>query len=855
MFVRSHFVRISALAAAVTLTSACSNILDYFAQKGLDDPSEDVTVEGLNNKVLIGRDNYGVPYIEAESIDDLAFGIGYAMAEDRLEQMVAMNLLARGRLSEMTGPLTTEMDVYMRTLDVPGVIEERYAVLSSDMKTRLESFAAGVNAYIKGHEGKLPLSMALTGYEPEPWQASNSIGLFVLLNLGVGFNVHEELSFLTMAKTLGAEKAAYLAPIYPDEPIDFVEAQKLAELNFADHELQNLTELMTRLDSTLGRIRGQGIAASNNWAVHPDKTRNGASLVANDTHLLLTQPSTWTLAAVKSPEYTGVGITLPGIPAMVAGYNGHIAWGETMVMADSMDVFVEQLRKTDTGTEYLYQDTWYPVAEREERIRIKGEDDLVIQVQSTRHGPLLNAALAGPAKNPIIPDQVSSNFDTESRYGLALSWTAQYPDNTIDAFFRLGQSENIQQIEDNLNDVGFIHLNVIYGDKNNIGWQVTGLYPLRKSGRGHFPSPGWTGEYDWGDAWGGAETPRELNPVDGYLGTGNHRTVEAGFEPVLTSSWYYPERAERAQQMLRASDQHDRESMITMQADRRDVLVGKIQDMWLSHSWQGMIKDGIATLPDDEQKSAEIMFNRVLDFDGVMDSDSADAAIWGMLEYQLARSIFLDELGPDDGDVWKNFMTMSGRAYSGYQDHLLGRRQPDGSMAPFWDNVNTEQKEDPGQVIAHALAATSKALHKQLGTESEWAWGKLATYHWRTDATLMKPHMSSLEQAVVGVLGDYMDRGPYPAGGNRNTLNVAGYDLGQDFEVWNIPAMRMVVDFSQPEPMSLVVAGGMSANPVSPHYDDGIDLWLSRESRVLPINDADKVNAHFNKQRYLLPAK
>jgi len=113
--------------------------------------------------------------------------------------------------------------------------------------------------------------------------------------------------------------------------------------------------------------------------------------------------------------------------------------------------------------------------------------------------------------------------------------------------------------------------------------------------------------------------------------------------------------------------------------------------------------------------------------------------------------------------------------------------------------------------------------------------------------------MSSLEQAVVGVLSDYLDRGPYPAGGNRNTLNVAGYDFGKDFAVWNIPAMRMVVDFSQPEPMNLVVAGGASANPASPHSDDGIDLWLSRQNLVLPINDPDKVNAHFHQQRYLIP--
>ncbi|WP_276666268.1 penicillin acylase family protein [Thalassolituus oleivorans] len=847
MAAQMNFVRCITLLGAVTLTSACSEVFDYFAQKGLDDPTENISVSGIANKVLIGRDDYGVPYIEADSIDDLVFGIGYAMAEDRLEQMVAMNLLARGRLSEMTGPITVEMDVYMRTLNVPQIIEQRFNALSPEMKAQLGSFANGINAYIESHKDRLPLTMALTGYTPEPWQASNSIGLFVLLNLGVGFNVHEELSFLSMAKQLGAEKAAYLAPIYPDEPIDFAEAKKLSGLTLASADLQSLTEMMTRLDSTLGRIRGQGVAASNNWAVDPAHTRNGASLVANDTHLLLTQPSTWMLGAVKSPEYTGVGISLPGIPALVAGYNGDIAWGETMVMADSMDIFIEQLRTTGTGTEYLYQGNWYPLQEREERIRIKGEDDLVIQVQSTRHGPLLKAALAGPSKNKIIPNK------TDSSYGLALSWTAQYPDNTIDAFFRLGQSKNIQQVEENLNDVGFIHLNVIYGDKDNIGWQVTGLYPQRQSGRGHFPSPGWTGEYDWGDAWGGAATPRVLNPDSGYLATGNNRTVEAGFEPVLTNSWYYPERAERAQQMLHASDQHDRDSMIAMQADRTDVLVAKVQDMWLSHGWQAMIKEGIAALPEKEQKAAESIFARILDFDGVMASESANAAVWGMLETQLIRGMFLDELGPDDGDLWKNFMTLNGSAYSGYQDHLLGRRQPDGTFAPFWDDVTTTAVEHPGMIIAQALANTSAVLNETLGAESEWAWGKLITYHWRTDATLMKPHMSSLEQAVVGVLSDYLDRGPYPAGGNRNTLNVAGYDLGKDFEVWNIPAMRMVVDFSQPEPMNLVVAGGASANPASPHYDDGIDLWLSRQNRVLPINDPDKVNAHFHQQRYLIP--
>lgn len=113
--------------------------------------------------------------------------------------------------------------------------------------------------------------------------------------------------------------------------------------------------------------------------------------------------------------------------------------------------------------------------------------------------------------------------------------------------------------------------------------------------------------------------------------------------------------------------------------------------------------------------------------------------------------------------------------------------------------------------------------------------------------------MKGIEKMAVKSLGKYTDRGPFPAGGNRNTVNVAGYDLGSDYNVWNIPAMRMVIDFSQDEPMQLVIAGGQSANPASPHYDDGIDLWLSRKNRVLPFNDPKKVEAHFNQVKVLQP--
>lgn len=837
------------LGSAGLLLTGCSSLFNSMAKKNLDSPEGVVELSGIENSVTIRRDDYGIPFVEAQNATDLTFGVGYAMSEDRLAQMVSMNLLARGRLSEMAGEVALDMDIYMRTLGVPQIIEERYKSLSPELKEYLQSYADGVNAYIETHKKRLPLELRLSGYKPEPWQPENTIGLFVLLNLGVGFNLHEELAFLQLAEKLGAEKAAYMVPIYPDEPIDLKEARKLEDVPMMAEQLQSQMNFLADVNDKLKSITGQGIAASNNWAVHKSKTANNASLVANDTHLLLSQPSTWMLMGVRSPEYSGIGVGLPGIPSIVAGYNGHIGWGETMVMADTQDLFLEQLRSGEDGrTEYLYKGEWQPVTERFEVINVKGGKPVTINIQSTLHGPLLNKAIAGPSKHTLIAQQA------ESSYGLALSWTAQFPDTTMDSFYRLGQAKNMQEVEEHLNGVGSIHLNVVAGDKNNVSWQVTGNYPLRKAGTGHFPSPGWTGEYDWQGYWGGEETPRKSNPEDGFLVTANDRTVEAGFEPTLTNSWYYPERGERALQMLQESDQHTAQSMVDMQADRKDILVHKVQKLWQQDEWHTLIHRGISALEQGEQIRALSTLESILEFDGEMSEDSASAAVWGAFEHLLTRAIFLDELGPEDSHLWQAMLAMTGRAYSGYQDHLLGRKTPAGEYAPFWNNVNTTEVETPGDIIAQTLVQVLPYLEETLGKDAaNWKWGNLAQYYWKTDTTNLQPYMKGVEKMAVKSLGKYTDRGPYPAGGNRNTLNVAGFDLGSDYNVWNIPAMRMVIDFSQDEPMQLVIAGGQSANPASPHYDDGIDLWLSRKNRVLPFNDPKKVEAHFNKLKVLQP--
>ena len=827
----------------VTSISGCQ-FLDYLYEDSLDAEVGVLTFKELKEPVEVRRDEFGIPAIKANSTEDLTFATGYVMASDRLAQMYSMALLAQGRLSEMAGPVALDMDKYMRTLGINQIVEQKYASTDESVKRLLESFSRGVNAYIETHQGKLPFDFDLNKYNPEPWKPENSIYLFSILNLGVAFNSHEEVAYLNLAKALGHEKAAWLVPSYPDEPLPYAEAKKLdgVDLNAVQNELLNVANIQNKIMDTTSAL---GIAASNNWGVHKSKTKNNASIIANDTHLLLSQPSVWMMMSVDAPDYHATGIGLAGLPSVVAGYNGHIAWGETMVMADGQDIFLEQLKDIDGKKHYLFKGEWLPTKERTETFKIRGDDTDTITVHETHHGPIINSV---SAKDPA---HTMMMIKTEQEYGLALSWTATQPDKTIEGFLNLARAKNMAEAKAAISNVGYIHLNIIYGDKDNIAWQVTGNYPQRKKGTGFLPSPGWTGEYDWDGYVDVEKFPYVLNPEQGFIGTGNDRTVDtADYDFTLSNSWYFPERGERIKQLLSATDQHTFQTSIDMQADQHDVLVVKIQQVF--KQLETPLATAINSLSKDDQIKAKATLKTLLEFNGDMLVDSQPGAVMAMFDHQLTRGIFHDELTTgkhEESDMlWKSFINMSGRSYSAYQDHLLGRED-----SPFWDDVTTKIREDKALIIAQALANTHSYGKQLLGADSsQWQLGQLQNYTWESAGTQMKPLLPFYEQWGISALSEYLDRGPYPAGGSRNTLNVAGYDVGNDYDVWNVPAMRLVVDFSLDEPMYLTNAGGQSGNPASPYYDKGIETWLKAENRNIPFK-RENIKKHYSKLLILKP--
>ncbi len=747
--------KIMVLAVLGLILSGCSDFMDFTLRKTVDPDIGSISITGIDEEVIIRRDALGIPVIEAKNFQDLAFATGYVMASDRLAQMISFALLGQGRLSEMAGETALDMDVFVRTLGVADAAKHEYANLNPDIQKSLQAFSAGVNAYIRTHEDRLPLDFKLTGYLPEPWEPVNSLYIVNVYNLGLSFNLTEEINFLNIAKQIGPVKTAWLVPIYPDEPLSFEKAGILETIDW--DSLDDAASLLASVHDKFSRIMiPLGTPASNNWGIAPAMTLRQKSIIANDTHLPLEQPSLWMLLHMKSPGFDAGRISIAGAPGIVAGFNGHIAWGETMVMGDNQDIFIEKLKKIDGRVHYLYQGSWYPVTERTETFKVKGGDDVVRTVSSTRHGPLLNTALKNELKNVALPAKI------EMGYCLALQSVATCPGQLFDGMFQLMRATDMDTAHQALLLIRGMALNFIYGDADRIAWQVTGRYPLRKSGRGHLPSPGWTGEFDWAGYVDPDDHPYAMDPAQGYLLTANHRTMTPDQDLTLSSSWYSPERAERIEEMIRDSKKHTWEDSAAMHRDRVDPFFEKFKHAVFQPDFLAEVRQIIDSWKNSHKIARAREALAILSaFDGNMLPGSQGAAVYSIFRHEFIHNVFKDELGGENSDAWKNFISIIQAIYPTDQDHLTGRAD-----SPFWDNVETGKMETKAEIIAETMADAILTAGGLMGRHRDrWFWDRLLTYSWQTQTSRMKEFLPAFDRFAVGLLAGYTDRGPYPAGG------------------------------------------------------------------------------------------
>ncbi|MCS6971817.1 MAG: penicillin acylase family protein [Leptospiraceae bacterium] len=792
----------------------------------------ELKIAGLSAAVEIRRDNLGVPYIKAQNLNDLVFAAGFAMASDRDFQIEFLRRMAYGRLAEVLGSDALAMDIYMRTLGLRELAQKNYERIPEKLRAPLRAFAAGVNARRKAFP-KTQAEFLLLQLTPEEWQPQDSLALYQLFSFLLAINHIEELAFLKFAAHLGWQKAVWLFPVYNDAPLPFAEAEHLKDIDWKKISATEPVPLAALPSSeSLWQALIPSLPASNNWVVAPARAKNGKSLLANDTHLQMAVPSHWYIMNLECPEYRAAGVALPGTPIVALGTNGKLAWGATMVMADNQDIFLEELRQKDGKLQYLYKGRWLDAKVTEEEIPIKGKAPYRLRRIRTRHGVLLNTALEHP-----FPDRQFS-VNLRSDYGLAFKTSVGATETTFEGMFELAQAKTMAEARKALDKVSGIYLNMVYADEKNIGWVATGRYPVRRGVMGLFPRIGWNGEHEWDGYYARSENPSVLNPKKGYWATANHRIWDDSTELWVSASWYGSDRIERAEELLAAQKQHTREDMARIQADTLSPAARAAHKLLFEPRFHAALRNAIALLRPEDKARAEEALAILRDFDGNLGKDSAPAAVYESFVSAMAVRTFADELGGTDSALWQNFLAINKRSYNAVRDHLQARED-----SPFWDNTHTpDKKESKADIFAQALADAIAECEEKMGSSREnWAWGKLHQYYWQHQFTRKLKWLSF-----------YFNRGPHAAGGDLYTLNVAGTQWGSSHQVWLIPAMRFLVDFSAEEPAELITHMGISGNPESEHYSDMIPLFVGVNNHPLPLKPAG-VEKQYTKKFLLKP--
>jgi penicillin amidase len=497
--------------------------------------SHSATIPGLVQGTTVELDDDAIPRIRAASLRDAAATLGYLHARERLFQMDLTRRAAAGELSEIAGTATLANDRLMRTLGVRQSAERDAAALDADTRALLESYAAGVNAWI-ARRGRFAAAEFIPLGTPRPWTPTDSLLWAKTMGLYLSSNWRTEL-----ARAKGA-------------PAPWPPTDGTASPHAAIPPDPALAETATRLAALLPAFPApftQPDSASNAWAVDARHSATGAPLLAGDPHLAFAMPGIWYLARIDTPEGSLVGATAPGVPFLVMGHNGRIAWSFTTTGADVQDLFVE----TPAGPNlYLGPDGPRPFVIREERIRIRGQPDEVLTVRETRHGPVISdlAAPDGPILSIAMANLAPG--DTSAAGLLALN---RAPDRA--AAGRAAAAIN-----------GLVQ-NMTVADRNGIALYVTGRIPLRRAGDGSRPAPGADGSHDWTGFANGPDLPRITDPPSGRVLNANERIAPPDFPVFLGRDWHDDLRARRARELLAATPKHTQDGFAAMQVDTLSV--------------------------------------------------------------------------------------------------------------------------------------------------------------------------------------------------------------------------------------------------------------------------------------------
>ncbi len=749
-------------------------------------------VAGLGADAKIVVDFWGIPHIFAANVHDAFFLQGYNAARDRLWQIDLWRKRGFGLLAKDFGPSYVAQDRAARMFLFRGDMGREWASYGPNAKTIAEAFVQGVNAFVQEtREGTQPLppEFAVAGNKPDLWSIDDIVRI---RSHGLTRNVEMEVLRSLVACAGGLDATRLIAKLQPEWrtqipdgfdpcsiPKDVLKDYHLAtqSVSFAPAGAKK-AELFDGDDSFAQAIRNADTIGSNNWTVSGKRTATGRPILGSDPHRAHSVPSLRYIVQLNAPGLNVIGAGEPALPGISIGHNDKIAFGLTIFPVNQEDLYVEALNP-DNPNQYRFGNGWEDIRTIHEMVEVKGEAPRDIEMQFTRHGPVL---ATDPANHRAF-SMCSVWFEpgTSAYFGSSDYMTAQNWNEFLAAMRRWGAPSE----------------NQVYADTaGNIGWIPGGMAPRRLTYDGLWPVPG-DGRYEWQGFILQSELPMEYNPARGYVATANQDNLPPDYpvdkRRIGFDGWADPARWQRITEVLSSKPKLTLADSMDLQNDDTAMLGRRLVEL-------------LRPLQSDDQnvmRGLQLLKN----WDSKDTADSAAAAVYEVwiskhLPYALVDAVVPKPARPLLNDLNEISVT----AMVDLLEH------PDPSFGSDPDGARDA-------ILLRSLGSAVGEVTELLGeNSSEWRWGRL--HHALFDHAL-EPLAGSSMRAQMHV-------GPLEIGGASNVVHATSY-RASDFSVTSGASFRMVLDVGQWDNSRTINTPGQSGDPDSPHYRDLAPLWANGE--------------------------
>ena len=732
-----------------------------------------------NGSAQIYRDKWGVPHIHGSNTESLFFAYGYAMAQDRLWQMDYFKRRALGRLSEILGTSEVEQDTVSKTVGLETIAENEINSLPEETLVKLSAFSEGINSLIQESD-LLPIEFDILDYKPEKWTPKDSIAILA------EFRWYLTGRLPVIAIPEYAKRVLQNENLYQEFIAGEAESETIVPKGYYQPDLNagnNNGGVISEPNE------GQG---SNNWVINASKSQNNAPMVASDPHIAFTSPNCWYEAHFSGAGFNTAGAGYVGFPGIIFGRNESIAWGVTNNICAQRDLYKETPDENNPNM-FLYDGKWEKSQTKQISIKVKNSNDHVINLITTRNGPIVDHLLPEPLKN-LGP--------------VSLKWVGFQFSDELTCLLDLNKSKTCKEGIKSLENWEVPTWSFVIGDnKGDICYQSTGNIPIRNNWNRRFRD-GSDPESSWQTSIPKKYMPSIYNPSEGYARSANNRLAPEDYPYPLSGVWNSGYRALRIRQMLELKSNFTREDFAKMQLDVTSMRAVEV----LPHLIKSL---GFSSDPKISNAT-----NHLKSWNAEMSTDSVAASIFEIFFATWCELVAAERFE-------KKSVPLISQAISGLSVKLLKDDQHG------WFEKDTRQN-----TIIEAMHSTISKLTDQIGPNmAEWYWGKIHKIN--------LPHKLS----TIGDLGKLLDTGGDPVSGNGITVCNTGYDpnyLASIGANW-----RHNADLSEtPSGIWASDSCGQSGHPGSPHYGDQLSDWISGNHHFLPL-DLEQVKLEANSKLQL----